>query len=528
MAIPMTTLRRAPNGEWYSRKGIPADVRESYGAAFGRSREEFFRCPPGLPVGAAKQALREWDAAITSRIEALRAAKRGEGQALTHREAHALAGEWYLWFVARHEDEPGEAKDWELASGRLEEAYTSFKGAEIDPDAPVVRRLVRAELASSGYVPVFLAERGVVLSPEAMDRFLDATEDEFIAALAALRRRTGGDYKRDKRVERFPEFKLAKTSGLTCWGLFEAWVKERKPGASTVNRWRSVFLNLQARFGDRDIATITEDEAREWKDTLLTPERSPQVANEDWLRAARVAFGWAKDNKKVSTNPFEGVSIAAPPAPPKVREREFTDEEWQTILRATLEPPPARMSGYNAAARRWVPWLCAYTGSRPGEVTQLRGEDIRRDKGGFWTMRITPEAGTVKGDKARVVPLHDHLLEQGFPAFVEAHGPGPLFYDPEAQRAKRDDPTNPARPGYVKARDKLSEWTRALGVSDPNISPTHAWRHTFKRRAARAGIERRIRFAMCGHASNDVGDEYETPTVADLAAEMIRFPRYEV
>jgi len=161
-------------------------------------------------------------------------------------------------------------------------------------------------------------------------------------------------------------------------------------------------------------------------------------------------------------------------------------------------------------------------------VTQLRGEDIKRDKGGFWTMRITPEAGTVKGDKARVVPLHEHLIEQGFVEFVEGHGPGPLFYDPETLRAKRDDPTNPARPGYVKAREKLSEWVRTLGVTDPNISPNHAWRHTFKREAARAGIERRIRFAMCGHSSSDVGDEYETPTVADLATEMKRFPRYEV
>ena len=114
MAITITSLRRAPNGDWYSRKGIPADVREAYRAAFGRSREEFFRQPPGLALGAAKQALREWDAAITSRIEALRAAKRGEGQALSHREAHALAGEWYSWFVAQYEDEPGEGEGWDL------------------------------------------------------------------------------------------------------------------------------------------------------------------------------------------------------------------------------------------------------------------------------------------------------------------------------------------------------------------------------------------------------------------------------
>jgi hypothetical protein len=43
--VPMTSLRRAKNGDWYSRKGIPADVRDAYKAAYGRSHEEIFRQP---------------------------------------------------------------------------------------------------------------------------------------------------------------------------------------------------------------------------------------------------------------------------------------------------------------------------------------------------------------------------------------------------------------------------------------------------------------------------------------------------
>jgi hypothetical protein len=79
----------------------------------------------------------------------------------------------------------------------------------------------------------------------------------------------------------------------------------------------------------------------------------------------------------------------------------------------------------------------------------------------------------------------------------------------------------------VKCREKLADWVRDLGVNDPAISPNHAWRHTFKRRAARAKIEKRIRFGMCGHSSKDAGDDYETPTVEDLAAEMKVFPRFD-
>ena len=100
------------------------------------------------------------------------------------------------------------------------------------------------------------------------------------------------------------------------------------------------------------------------------------------------------------------------------------------------------------AAKRWVPWLCAYTGARPGEITQLRGEDvIERD--GVHALRITPEAGAVKGRKARVVPVHEHLIGQGFLRFVAQQGTGPLFYR-AAQHQGDTNPLNAKKPRYVQ------------------------------------------------------------------------------
>jgi hypothetical protein len=40
------------------------------------------------------------------------AAKRGEGQSLSQRQAFALAGEWYVWYVARHEENLGAPEHW--------------------------------------------------------------------------------------------------------------------------------------------------------------------------------------------------------------------------------------------------------------------------------------------------------------------------------------------------------------------------------------------------------------------------------
>jgi integrase len=537
MAVPMTSLSRAPNGDWFARKGIPKDVRESYKRAFGVSQEERFRRPGSLSTGSAKAELREWDATVTGRIEALRAAARGEGRTLNHREAHGLVGQWYAWFVARHEAEADPPERWDGLHEALEDARLRFAGRDDthspdDPvESPAARRHIRGVVGELGLIATFLWEQGICLTKEATDAFLDIVEGELLAAASTLRRRAGGDFSADGRVERYPEFRQAvpgKAAGLTCWSLFEAWVSERKPGAATVDRWRAVFKGLDAFFEGRDIAAITGDDAIGWKNTLVTADRSARVVNDVWLRAARVGFGWALDNKKIALNPFAGVSVAVGKAQPKVREREFLEEEWQTILKATQRPPEGRMASHNIAARRWVPWICAYTGSRPGEVTQLRSEDFTQHRDGFWLMKINPEAGTVKGGQARTVPLHEHLLELGLIEFVTGAGQGPLFYDPAAKRVVRDDPTNPVQAPWVKQRNKLAEWVRGLGVTDTNISPNHAWRHTFKRRAARAKIEKRIRFAFCGHASDDVGDDYETPTIEDMAAELKLFPRYAI
>lgn len=544
--IRMTSLRRAKNGDWFARKRIPHDVRSAYESAHGKRQEERFRLSASLSQGAAAQAFRDWDAEVSSRIERLRAKARGEGEpTLTPRQAHALAGAWYAWFIAEHEEDPGTVDEWDFVAYEYEAVCLRFRSRdehsdllqEDEPRTAVERDAIHRVVTRRGNVERFLREKDRPLSNAAMSTFLDVLQGEFLPALRLLRRRAEGDWSRDTRPEKFPHVAafavgtsrtVAKLSGLTVWSAFELWIEGRKPAPASINRWRAVFVNLNELFAERDAATITPEEAQQWADGLTNAERSAHVAHEVWLRAARVILGWAVERKRLQSNPFADVSISLPKRPPKLREREFKEEEWRTILKATFTVPPPRMEPHNVAARRWVPWICAYTGARPGEACQLRTGDIRQHQRGFWYARITPEAGTVKGNEAREVPLHPHLVEQGFIAFVQSHRSGPLFYNSNIRRKADDDPSNPLRGPWIKSRDKLSEWVRSLGVNDPGISPNHAWRHTFKRRSARAGIERRFRFAMCGHATKEEGDGYETPTVEDLAAEIPKLPHYEV
>jgi hypothetical protein len=90
---PLTTLRRARNGDWLSRKAVPADVGLAYRAAHGAAQEERFRRDGSIASERVKQELREWDATISCRINSLRGVSNGEGQCLTQREAHGLAAD---------------------------------------------------------------------------------------------------------------------------------------------------------------------------------------------------------------------------------------------------------------------------------------------------------------------------------------------------------------------------------------------------------------------------------------------------
>jgi integrase len=157
----------------------------------------------------------------------------------------------------------------------------------------------------------------------------------------------------------------------------------------------------------------------------------------------------------------------------------------------------------------------------------LRGVDvIERD--GVHAMKITPEAGTTKTGSTRLVPLHDHLIAQGFLVFVKASGDGPLFYNQPKRVAASDDPTNPRKQRYVKTREHLAAWVRSTGVDDLELLPNHAWRHTFKAIGFRCGIPEKVLDAIVGHAPASVGRGYGEPTLVDKARELRRFPPYKI
>jgi hypothetical protein len=237
----MTSLRRASNGDWFSRKRIPADVRDAYEATYHVREEVRFRLPAETPSETARQEFRDWDATITSRIGSLRAVARGEGEAyLTPRQTVELAGKWYVWFVAQHEEDPGSSEQWEVMADEYEAVCLRFEPQDEHtstlellhfierPRGPAARRAVHRTVSALGNVERFLHEIRRPLASTALATLLDAIEGEFLDALSLLRRRAEGDWRRDSHADTFaaatsssPAGSIVRLSGLTVWTAFE-------------------------------------------------------------------------------------------------------------------------------------------------------------------------------------------------------------------------------------------------------------------------------------------------------------------
>jgi integrase len=254
--------------------------------------------------------------------------------------------------------------------------------------------------------------------------FLDYVTRDFFVPLALLARRARGEHRPDKWAEQFPRFEAVADLSVTPWTLFERWIGKAKPATSTVDRWRAVFLRLQGDFPNTSAAALPPEQIQQWANGLIDSERTARTVADVWVRAGRSVFAWAIDEKLISRNPFIGWRVKVPKKVSTRETKAFTNDEIRTILNATLS---VTVRSKTDAAKRWCPWLAAYSGARIGELTQLRGVDIIKEDG-IHAMKISPEAGTTKTKTARKVPIHEHLIEQGFIDFVRTNGKGALFY----------------------------------------------------------------------------------------------------
>ena len=313
---------------------------------------------------------------------------------------------------------------------------------------------------------------------------------------------------------------------VTITHMFDGYARQDGSNPQTVKQFRAIIAHLISFLGHDEAKRVSHADVVRWREFLRTEQtrsgkpRTAKTINDSYLSAVSAAFSYGLNMLWVEANPVAAIAKVRVVKSAKLRDRDFNKEEQKLILRAALMPAGGKLSPERVFARRWVPWLCAYTGARVNEMTQLRRQDVT-EIDGVWAIRITPEAGRVKNKEARIVPLHEHLVAQGFlSAIRDKHGP--LFYNPASSLGSSD------RGQYKKVGMFLAKWVRSdLCITDSDIMPNHAWRHTFKTIYQEAGIEERAADYMQGHASKGQGRKYGANTIFALASQLAKFPRFE-
>lgn len=525
MVLAMARPHRR-HGIFQFRRRVPARLRPLVGK--GEIKRSLHtrdsRVAPGRHRAVAAEIEAEWarlEAAAEPAAATATAAADPPARELSPREVAAIAGEFYARIVEAFADEPGRPEFWErkLREDPPAPAQAASPGPGRGGPEPSVRTDDTGVIDCD--VRQLLAQHGRTADPVALDRLRAEALKAQHLAYALLRRQADGDFSPDPNANRFPPWPKA---GGRLDEIWEAWLEEAKPSPRTRRRWRGVLDRFIEHLGTDDLAKATKADVIAWKDALVAEGLKRSTIVKVNLQALRTVCAWAKANDRLGINPAAEVRLAKG-RQSKVRDRGFTLAEAEAILAGTLAPASRRLSPEHRAARRWVPWLCAYNGARINEMTQLRGRDVfplEIEGRTAWMVRITPEAGSVKTSTFREVPLHPHLIEQGFLDFVRETGPGPLFYDPSRSRGGRE-------PMYAHMGGKLAKWVRqTIGIRDRNIDPNHAWRHRFPTVAEAVGIPERVYNQIQGHAPTSAGRKYGVVPPETLVEAICRIPRYAV
>lgn len=547
MVLAMSRPSRHPKtGIFWLRKRVPSDLVAHVGRAI-----EYFSLQTREPA-EAKQRHTE----ALSRLEARWAELRRDEQAgasgvaanvgrarhsLSEREAGERAQWMYAHWLDLHRENPSQQRFWPMdlyqhlwrpLDGRIAPRADGQVAVRATLNFAQAEKVRELETWCRNQAETVLALHDIEADEGSTLRVAKAVAAQVQRASLTLATLARGEPEAGSATGRAGTAANSPVKAVGLIELVEAWWREAErtgKSDSTRESYTNTIKQFAAFLRHDEAHRVTVGDVRRFKDYRLASRKSngqllsaTTVKNSD-LAALKAVFGWAVDNGRLAENPALGVSVAKA-TKVKLREREFTVEEARILLRAASLLKPGRELPQTYAAKRWIPWVLAFTGARVGEIAQMRRQDLRRANveghdNGVWVLRITPEAGTVKTKQAREVPLHPQIVELGFPAFVESLTEERLFLVPDAE-GKIAGPLQ-------GVKNRLGEFARAY-VDDPGVSPNHSWRHRFRTVATESGVSGNVIDAICGWSAKSVGERYGSVSLKTRADAIMRLPRVEV
>jgi integrase len=507
MPLAMARPWKHPNsGIYWLRKGVPKDLRVVVG-----KREEKRSLGTRDPDEARRRHA-EALAELEKRWANLRAGQRS----LTERAAHELATPAYDRWLEIHRDNPSEQVFWhtELA----DKLWTPLPRRTVPIEElwkldRTFGKIARLEEWCLEQADDCLRTHGLMVDEGSRLKLAKAIAAAVQRASLTLARHARGEFDEHagspsrQRAEAGTPISTSDDVRPVGFGaLVTGWASEKRPAEKTLYEWSRVIRQLVTFLGHDDARRLSADDLIAWKAALVEAGLRPKTIRDAKLAPVRAILRWAVDNRRLPSNPAERIMIGVKLRPGEAK-RGFTDEEAAVVLRAAAQE--------RDPVRRWVPWLCAYSGARVSEVCQLRAEDVVQVEG-IWCIKFDPEAGPLKNrNSERAVPLHPALIESGFLAFAGGIKSGPLFPGlPPDKFGKRGG----------NGTKVLGRWVRSLGLTDPRLSPNHSWRHRLKTLGRRHGLAPDLVDAITGHRRKTVADTYGEFPMAALQRELSKIP----
>ncbi|UDF29942.1 UNVERIFIED_ORG: hypothetical protein LHK14_01085 [Roseateles sp. XES5] len=391
---------------------------------------------------------------------------------------------------------PDLAATLEAIHGADTDAALASKGLDVDSET---RRLVNLEMARL----MGAAERGL----EAMRGgvYGDVRELKAAPAFVATPKTRDSSEKVDTNFT-FKGIvdaeKARRALGKDAKPFPEATVRKYSKHGQEFADWRrSQGLSKSA---STDARTVTRDEAERWRTAMQTKGDLSNRTINGKVAGISTIIKWGRrllrDDFHPNGNPLEGLEKLDFVMLDSDARTYRIDEAVMVLKAASKETEPRR---------RWLPWICAYTGMRIEEAGQLTAEDFFQVDGRWFFRVSTSGRRSLKtASSQRRIPVHPSLEREGFMKFVQGVGKGPLF---ESQRIQ----------------PLMSEWVRdKVGIKRVELSPNHGWRHFFEDLCARAGMPDSAREYITGRASGKSRDLYGRSELMlpGLAAAMDRVP----
>ncbi|MEL7378767.1 MAG: DUF6538 domain-containing protein [Pseudomonadota bacterium] len=428
-----------------------------------------------------------------------------EPVSLSHKQVTALAGEFAKVFIDGFDKEPGSPQRWDTVQAA--DDYTKRGGAHAAAVALGVnsneqKEEWKAEALEKRFGALAdnrLALHGLIVDAASRRRLITGIAKASEDIVRVNNAKAEGDYT-DLGVEwKYPAFeapgaqptKLKAAGGVTFGEVIDKEVRRRSLGVGTKplrspQKYRIASDEFAKNRNSDVVSTVTEEEGDAWVEAMLEKGRLHANTIKQRLQNTRTVIQWAIDRKYVERFPFGNplASVMTPEAEPtNSMERTLTLSEARTILSAARKEA--------LPARRWVPWMCAYTGARVGELAQLRQKDFSQVEAS-WFCDISCKGGkTVKNAQSlRKIPIHSALIEEGLIDFVLAHDDEERLFPKSTQAL-------------------LVTWIRQkVGIKRPEVAPNHGWRHLFEDLAGRYGMSDSAKFYITGRTLGHSSELY--------------------